>query len=131
MRLLNKTGKIRKIYLDMSSDYKTDYVELCMQIPGLTSCEIAFESLTRWSVMPPSSEWETWPWLLTYICEFMREPPNYKLLCANWLPNEKYRVEVDKHRALPEGRLQSTETNGRIEGGRSVDTAMEDLYLSL
>ena len=131
MRLLNKTGKIRKLYLDMGFVYNPNYVELCMQIPGLASCEIAFESLTRWSVRPPSSKWETCPWLLTHFCEFMREPRNFKLRNTYLLLNEKCRVEVDIHRALPEERLPSNETNGRIQGSRSVDKAMEDLYLSL
>ena len=130
MHLLNKTGKIRKIYLDMNPDYATDYVELCAQIPGLTSCEIAFESPTRWSVMPSSSKGGTTPCLISYLRNFVRESPGNIPLYANWLGNNKHRVEVDIHRALPEGRLQSTEMNDRIEGGRSVDTAIKDLALS-
>ena len=129
MGLLNKTGKFRKIYLDMSPDYVLDYVELCTKMSGLTSCEIAFESPTRWSVMPPSTKWERWPWFLTYLSEFLRERLGNKPPYANWLGNEKYRVEVDIHRALPEGRSQSTGVNGGIEGGSSVDTAMENLRL--
>ena len=127
MRLLNKTGKLRKIYLDMSLDYVTKCVELCEQIPGLTSCEIAFESSTRWSVMPSSTKGQTTPWLTTYLCKFLRDPPVNKPLYVNWRGMNMYRVEVDIHGPLPEGRLQSTGMNGRIEGGRSVDTAIEDL----
>ena len=95
MRLLNKTGKLRKIYLSSSPGYIVDYIELCTEIPGLTSCGIAFESPTRWSVMPPSTKWESWRWFWTYICEFLREHPDNEPPNANWLGNKKYRVEVD------------------------------------
>ena len=130
LHLLNKTGKIRKLYLDISPGYAAAFVELCAQIPGLTSCEIAFESLTRWSVMPSSTNEKTTPWLITYLRKFSRDPPGNKRFSAGWLGPYQCRVEVDIHRALPEGRLQSTEMNGRIEGVRSVDTAIEDLGLS-
>ena len=136
MRLLNKTGNIRKIYLDMSPDYVVDYVELCTKISGLTNCEIAFGSPTRWSVMPPSTKWERWPWFLTYLSRFIRERLDNKPLYGNWLGNKKYRVEVDINRALSRGRLQRTDScrcaNGGIEGGKvwTIDTAMEDLRVS-
>ena len=104
MRLLNKTGKIRKIYLDVSPDYIEDYVELIAEIPGLTSCEVAFESPTRWSVMPPFTNLGTCSSLSTYLGEFLREPLGNSPSFEDWLENKKYRVEVDIHRAFPEGR---------------------------
>ena len=104
MRLLNKTGKIRKIYLDVSPEYIEDYIELIAEIPGLTSCEVAFESPTRWSVMPPFTNSGTCSWFLTYLGEFLREPLDNTPPFENWIANKKYRVEVDIHRALPEGR---------------------------
>ena len=85
MRLLNKTGKIRKIYLVICPDHTVGYVEYCAETPGLTSCEFAFESPTRGSVMPPSRKWEPRPWFLTY----WRKPLGNKPPHENWLGNKK------------------------------------------
>ncbi len=101
IQLLNKHGKIQKLYIDMRPPQALHYIKLCTQIPGLEHSEIRFASPTRWSVMSPSAIWEKKSWFEAFLLDVIKRPLSsmdttsstgyYPYLVAN----EKYRVEVD------------------------------------
>lgn len=134
VRLLNRRGNIRKIFLDIRPSETLEYIKLCTRVPGFEHSEIVFASPTRWSVMAPSTTWKTRSWFGTFLEGEIDRPLHEKRYHAYWGGNEKYRVEVDILPALPKARFVSMEhdrsVNGEIEYGSSVKTAMEGLSLS-
>lgn len=134
LQLLNKRGKLQKLYLDMRPSQTLVYIDLCTQIPGFKNREIVFASPTRWSVMV-SSRWETRSWFSKFLEDTLENSPRNMGYYAYWGGDEKYRVEVDILPVLPEGRTDpSLDDDRTMEGGigedSSVDTAMESLNLS-
>ena len=135
LQLLNKRGKLRKLYLDMRPSQALHYIDLCTQMPGFASREIAFASPTGWSVLVPAS-WETGSWFYTFLTDAEGTSPQYLGYYAYWGGDEKYRVEVDILPVPPEGRTYPSLDDGRTTDGESgddssVDTAnMESLSLS-
>ena len=131
VQLLNKSGNIRKIYLNMRPSETLEYIKLCTHVNGFKNSEIIFESPNHWSVMPPSTNWETRSWYTKFLGDMVGKQSHDKRYYAYWLGDEKYRVEVDVFPALPQGRSSSTEYDCLVDGGgSSMDTAMEGLNLS-
>ena len=128
LQLLNKRGKLRKLYLDMRPSQTLVYINLCTQIPGFRDREIVFASPTRWSVMVPSN-WETRSWFSKFLEDLLKNSTQDMSYYAYWGGDEEYRVEVDILPVLPEGRTDPSLDGGIGEDG-SVDTAMESLNLS-
>lgn len=124
IQLLNKRGNLRKIYLDMRPSQALEYIKLCTQIPGFKYREIAFESPARWSVLVPSTKWETKSWFRTFLddnTEGRTSSSRHVLYpyLPYWRGDEKYRVEVD---------IRSVDS--RTQDSSGVDTAMGGLSLS-
>ena len=124
IQLLNRRGNLRKIYLDMRPSQALEYIKLCTKIPGFKNREIAFESPARWSVLVPSTKWETKSWFRTFLDDHIegRLSGSSRILYSYlpyWDGDEKYRVEVD---------IRSVDGGTRDSSG--MDTAMGGLILS-
>ena len=134
LQLLNRRGNMRKIYLNLRPSQTLEHIKLCTQIPGFKDREIVFESPTRWSVKMPSKQFEKRAWFRHFVDDMLTTPMLDKPYRAYWEGDEKYRVEVDILRTLPEGRIACMDYHRSVDGGTgegsSVDTAMEDLSLS-
>ncbi|CAD6588057.1 MAG: hypothetical protein ASARMPREDX12_003142 [Alectoria sarmentosa] len=111
VQLLNKSGNLRKIYMDMRPPQTLQYIKLCTELPGFNNREIVFASPSRWSVMVPST-WETKSWFVTFLADATKKSLCDQTYCAYWGGDEKYRVEVDILPALSEARLGSRSLYG-------------------
>lgn len=124
IQLLNKRGKLRKIYLNVRPSQALEYVKLCTHIPGFENREIAFESPARWSVLAPSTKWERKSWFVKFLEDSIERPfgSRHNIIYTYipyWRGDEKYRVEVD---------IGSVDGGTRDSSG--MDTAMGGLSLS-
>ena len=134
VKLLNKRGKIQKIYLEMRPSQTLEYIRLLVQIPGLQNSEIVFASPTRWAMVVQPPVWQKQRWFLTFVEAISKGSARDMPYYAYWGGNEKYRVQVDILRTSPEGRAGSTNhdrsENGGTRGNSSVHAAMEGLRFS-
>ena len=119
LTLLNKSGKIQKIYLDIRPSQTLEYIKIITMIPGFEHRGIVFESPTRWSVTCPSPAWKKRKWLWMFA-EDMRKS-NAAKEHAGFLPyeylrgNDMYRVVVEIHQAPPEEEVASLDDDSSWE----------------
>ena len=132
IKLLNKRGNLRKIYLEMRPVQALYYIRICTWIPGLGNREMKFESPTRWSMMPPSRMWEKMFWYHVFLYEETKKSFQQKPYFEYGQGREEYRLEVDivsvAGKRIPSTDFRRSADNGTVDGS-SLDRAMEVLSL--
>ena len=122
MKLLNKRGNLRKIYLEMRPSQALRYIAFFANLPFFRNREIKFASPARWFVVDSSTS-RRWSCIETFLEQASRTPLRDMPYFPYWSGDEKYRVELVILPVLPEPQRGDTASTS---SGRYVDDETDD-----